>query len=219
LIGREILFGHDPAVGLHVPLDGIGNPSGVKSIGTIFRDGAQRPAQIFEHEPVAGRPFAAARFAVGFDRRGKFSHPARELGVQTPGQDLRHDEPVLGQPHGRQHDRFPGQAAQFLVRQGQAAHGAGNAGREVTGRGQAPIDIAGGVQVHPQRGLERRLFAIVDRRHLAGRQADEHEAATANVARRGMRDGEGQAGRDGGIHGISALLQDRRADIRGMGRG
>ena len=57
------------------------------------------------------------------------------------------------------------------------------------------------------------LLAIVDEGGLAVSECDEHEAATAKVARDGMHDGQREAGGHGGIDGVAAVFQDFHAGI------
>jgi len=51
---------------------------------------------------------------------------------------------------------------------------------------------------------------------LAGVVADEHEAATADVASLGVDDGEGEAYGYGGVDGVAALLEDGEASVGGV---
>ena len=48
------------------------------------------------------------------------------------------------------------------------------------------------------------------------REMHEHEAAAAEVARDGMDDGEREAGGDGCVHRVAALLQDGDAGVGGI---
>ena len=62
----------------------------------------------------------------------------------------------------------------------------------------------------------RRLLAVVDGRLTAIGHPNHHEPAAAKVSGRRMRDGEGKADGDGGVHGVAAVLQDAEPGARGV---
>ena len=74
------------------------------------------------------------------------------------------------------------------------------------------------LQEHRGVAPRRRRLAEVVRRRLARRGTIEQEAAAADVARRGMRDGQRERGRHRGVHGVAAVAQDVGADLRGPRR-
>ncbi len=90
-----------------------------------------------------------------------------------------------------------------------------------TGRAPAKETVASripvGADVHIAACLTRSRFAEIEEVRRAVRLANQHEAAAAQIARDGMRDGERKAHGDSGIDGISALLQNCKTDIGGNG--
>ena len=98
------------------------------------------------------------------------------------------------------------------MRLGQPGHGSGHAGGEMAG--DAPIGrLAARVEIHVARGPGRRGLPVVERLHRAVAEADDHEAAAAEVARLGVHHRQGEANSDRGIHRVAALLQDVPADL------
>ncbi len=96
----------------------------------------------------------------------------------------------------------------MLLRVGEAGDGAGDSAGLVADEGHAGDDVALGVEVHVAAGGGGGLFAVVEEVGFAVLVADEHEAAAADVAGRGIDDGEGEANGDGGVDGVAALLED-----------
>lgn len=82
-------------------------------------------------------------------------------------------------------------------------------------------DIALGVEVHVGGGGGGGLFAVVEEGGVAvvegvGGGADEHEAATADVAGGGVDDGEGKADGYGRVDGVAALAEDFYSCVGGV---
>ena len=107
----------------------------------------------------------------------------------------------LGKLDGGLKDGFPGELAEAVMGQGQAAHGAGNA------------DDAMAVKVvvfleHCLGGGGGRGLAIIDDGGLPLGRVNQHEAPTADVARRRMRNRKGEGGGDGRVDRIATFLQD-----------
>ena len=212
LVGGEIGFRDDPAVGLHLLGDAIGNPAFVEGVGAAVSDRAEGLCQVGLNEPIAFLPFAAAGLAEGSDRGGKRRHRARHLAVEPARESCRHRE-ALGEADRRRHDVLPRELAELLVRELHAPHRARHARREIAGGGEAPNDLSVGSEIHRRRRRERRLLAVVERRHVAGRRADDHEAAAADVAGGRVRHGQRKRSRDRRVDGVPAPGEHRGAGI------
>ena len=79
------------------------------------------------------------------------------------------------------------------------------------------VGFAGGIQIHIARGFLGGALAEIDEGGAAVGQADQHESAAAQVARERMRDGEREADRDRGVHGVAAVLENLRHPRRSPG--
>ena len=153
LVGGEIVLRDEPAVRLHVVGDAVGNPSLVERVGAAVADRAQRLRQVGQDQPVACRPFAAARLAVGRDRRGKRRHRSLHLAVEAAGEARREREAVR-ERHRWGDDVLPRQLAELLVR---AARGRARCrarpARDSRRRSGARSIFAVGAEVHRPRRL------------------------------------------------------------------
>ena len=136
LVGGEILLRDQPAVGLHVLGDAIGDPALVEGVGAVGGDRAQRLAEIARAR--GDRPRPTRRRPACRTRR-----PTRETAPSRPaarGSGCARARPTSGSPLGQRDaghdDVLPRQLAELLVRELEAAHGAGHARREVAGRRQ-----------------------------------------------------------------------------------
>ena len=134
--------------------------------------------------------------------------------MQRAGQNLIDDETISGQFQCRLDKRFP---IQFAVAPGslpKAAHRAGHTNNQISGAGLFRIDLSCLIQKHSGRRFFGRLFPVVDGRRfaLAG-EINHHEAAAPEVACGRPSHGQRKAGRDGGIDGVTALLQNLYTDV------
>ncbi len=132
--------------------------------------------------------------------------------VEGVGLPLGDGEAVRGELDGGLEERGPGGVAVSGVGECEAADGSGNAG------GAPAVDgvlggVALGVEVHVVRGLCGGGLAEVDEGGASVGEADEHEAAAAEVAGEGMGDGEGEADSHGGIDGVATGFEDGDADV------
>ena len=79
------------------------------------------------------------------------------------------------------------------------------------------MTLPGGIEVHVAGGGAGGALAEVDEGGASVGEADEHEAAAADVAGGGVGDGEGEADGDGGVDGIAAGVENLDADARWRG--
>ena len=90
----------------------------------------------------------------------------------------------------RLHDRFPFEAAEFLMREPESGYGARHPDRERPVMVRVGPHLAARIDVHPLGGRQWRLFAKVEAGHGAVGSVVEEKTATADVAGRRMRDRE-----------------------------
>ena len=106
--------------------------------------------------------------------------------------------------------------AQAPQRRVDARYFAGHSHAEDAVAGQVLVGLAI-AHVHVGARLHRRGFAVIKRVEGVGlRHIDEHEAAAADSARRGIGDAYSQRGRDGSVHRVTALLENLDAGARGV---
>jgi hypothetical protein len=110
---------------------------------------------------------------------------------------------------------LPGEGAVALVRLPHPHDRAGNAGGQVP-QHRGVGEFALGVEVHVVGGGTGGLLAVVQRRAAAVGQAGDHEAAPADVPRRGVHHRQGEGNGDGGVHGGAPLVQDLDAHLGGQ---
>ncbi len=213
LVRREIVLGNEAAVRFHVVGDAIGNPSCVKSLGSVVGDCAQRLREIAENQAISRRPPTAARLRVSCNRRRKPGHASLQLTVQRAGERLRQREPVFRQTDRRHDDLPPWKLAEPLVRQLQPSNGAGHAGCKIAGSRQAAVDLAVGAEVHRASRFERCFLPIVERGDLTRGRSDNHEAPSADVSGSGMGHRQSESGRDGCVDGISSGCEHSGARV------
>ena len=101
----------------------------------------------------------------------------------------------------------------MLLRVGKAGDGAGDSAGLVAEDRHARDDVAFGVEIHVAGSRGGGLLAVVKEVGFAVLVADEHEAASAEVAGEGVDDGEGEVHGDGGVDGVAALLEDLDASV------
>ena len=122
---------------------------------------------------------------------------------------------------------LPGNRSESLQRLGETRDHAGHGDRVVAHlvpllEDVGPGERIGGAWAHDlvDRRIEllRRDGAIVDRpRPLLLRAPDRHEADAADAAHPGLEGTDGHAGGDRRIDGVTALAQDRSADLGSLG--
>jgi len=178
--------------------------------------------EVGQHQPVARGPLPAARLAVGRDGGRVLRHHAaqvspvalgrNELRIETAGERAREREAFVGKFDRRRDEILPRQVAEAVVRELQAANGAGHARGEIAFVGQVDVDLAV-AQIHRARGFAGRLLAVVECRDLAVGGAHDHESAAADVAGARMGHREREGGGDGSVHGIATSGENRGAGV------
>ena len=119
-------------------------------------------------------------------------------------------ETVPGQFHGRAHQSRPRQRAEAAVRQRQATN------RTRNGDGFVRV-LRVLLGEHGWPGRRRSGLAVNEGNRIAfaGSGVNEHESTTAQVACGRVNSGQREGCGDRGIHGISTLLEDGQAHLRG----
>ena len=228
LVIRKIFERDDATVRLHVIDDLLRDLAFVETVRAPVVNLLERPGEIRLLQRFPGFVVSAAGFAKIAAELGKLVHHSR-LRLQRAGQNLIDDETISGQFQCRLDKRFP---IQFAVAPGslpKAAHRAGHTNNQISGAGLFRIDLSCLIQKHSGRRFFGRLFPVVDGRRfaLAG-EINHHEAAAADVSCARPCHGQRESGRDGGIDGVAALLQNLDTDVgcdgvdghdRGVGEG
>ena len=148
------------------------------------------------------------------DRRGR--RVVAEIG--SGGREQRdvavvQHEAALGEADRRRDQRAARARAVLLARIFEARDGSRHGDGEMA-LGAGPLDdVAGRVEIHVRGRRQRRLFAEVDEGLSPIRELDRHEAAAAQVARRGVDHREGVADGNGRVHGVAAALQHVHAHL------
>ena len=145
---------------------------------------------------------------------------AKPLRPRAPRSDwarrIRYREALLRQFHRGMHQFRPRLLAVLLVGVLQAAHRARYARRAIT-RHRILRGLARRVQVHIARRGERSAFAEVDKRGAPVRQANQHEAAAADIARARVGHRQRQSHGRRGVDRVAAVLQNLQARLRWRG--
>ncbi len=75
------------------------------------------------------------------------------------------------------------------------------------------VELAIFADIHVARGFARSSFAIVQESRFTIGKANQHEAAAADVSRRGLDDGQRKSHGNGGVHSVTATLEDLHAGL------
>src|SRR6267154_3507476 len=84
----------------------------------------------------------------------------------------------------------------------------------VTDNGGFFVELAVFADVHVARGFTWCNLTVIEEGGLAVREANQHEAAAAYIARSGLDDGEGERHGDGRIDCVAAALEDFNSRFR-----
>ncbi len=123
---------------------------------------------------------------------------------------------MLGKANGWPHHVGKFHGAVGFQCQRQACNGTGNRDGSIADRRCLFVERAVGLDIHVACGFTGGHFAVVEKRCLAAGKSDQHESAAADISRSGFDNGEGERGGDGGVHGVSTVLQDIRTHLRGL---
>ena len=206
---------HDPAVGLHVPLDQLGDPAPVKGVGAVPGDGLQRGRQVgLRKNPsrLKGNSVRqknpAALVETLQERDGRF---------QRPAEVFLHHETAAGQVDGGLQQAAPGKRPETPPGQVEPGHGTRNPGCQVADGGQLRNHLSRGIQVQVAAGGGGGHLAIVHGDLPAGPGVVvEQESPASHVAGDGVRHSEGEAHGDGGVDGVAALSLHIHARLAGQ---
>ena len=169
LVAGEVFLGDQAAVGRHVLGDAIGDPALVEHVRRRrWRWRAASSPRSVEHQTIPAAHCAAARLAVGGDRR-RDTCPSRRTTLRSFEARARGraeiDEALLGELHRRHHHVLPRQLAEALVRERETADGARHARREIALRWSARCRPCPSRMYIVRVDLQRRLLAVVEGRH------------------------------------------------------
>jgi hypothetical protein len=116
-------------------------------------------------------------------------------------------------------DFVEGELAVLFFGIDEAGNGAGDADGAVSDNARIFVgvgeNVALGVEIHIFGGSGGSLFAKVDEVSFAVGEAEEHEAAAAEISGLGMNDGEGETGGHGGVNGVAAGVEHLDSGTRG----
>ena len=139
----------------------------------------------------------------------------RRVAVQGLAQAVGDWKSIRSQPDGGFQQLRPTFVPIFLVCQLESANRSGNA-RSAPPELAVHGDVSVCIQIHVPRGGERSLFAEVDKGGSTVGETGQHEAASADIAGRRMRDGERESNSHGCVDGVTAGLEHRSAHISGQ---
>src|SRR5690606_231697 len=188
----------------------------VETVAAVEHNALERAREV----RLAERLARLVRHAVPGERgdAGGIALHGRQHAGERAGEAGHDGEAVARAADGGPDQLAPGPGGVALVREREAGDRAGHAHRQVAVVVDARGVLARRVQEHLRVRAERRLLAEVEARGAAVREADHDESAAADVAGRGVRDGEREAGRDRGVQRVAAggehLLADAAGDLR-----
>ncbi len=185
----------------------------VKGIRPLAGNQLQTMREILLHQPIALLPrravrFVEDRFAVGMGNQHLFA-----VGLQVIRQRIVDWNTVTRQSDSRCQQSAQRQSAIFLRSQRQSSDGARRAGGEMRSQRQLTVGVALLIQEHVARRMARRHFTEIDSSSATRGGAQQHKAASAQVARLRMGHGQRKAHGDRGIHRIPALTQNFHAHL------
>ena len=213
LIFRQIRFGDQPAVLLHLIRNLIGNRPLIEGIRTVFGNQFETFCEVLLHQLIA----LLQRLAV-FPEDSlavlMIGNNFAAVGFEVVRQRVVDDEAVARQPDGRLHHFIQRQRAVFFQRQREPRNGARRAGGKVRGQGFFTVRVALIVEEHIAGGLVRRHLTEVDGCGFTVFRAQHHKPAAAQVPRLWMRHRQRISHRDRRIHRVTALFKNIDAHLR-----
>eukprot|EP01137_Pigoraptor_chileana_P008786 Opistho-2@56113 len=212
LVLVEVSLGDDALVGLAGGDDSVGHPAFIEAVGAFFRDGAQGFRQVLLHQFLPD----LHRLAVVQEDRAGVAHVLLEhIGgvVQQIDVALLQFETVFSQFDRRSDHVLARLGAVLAQRQLHARHGARHCHGEMATGAQVRDDVAVLVQVHVGGCRQRGFFAEVEKGLAPVRQLNGHEAATAEIARRGINHRQRITHGNRSIHRVAAVFQHIDADM------
>ena len=214
-VAGEIGRRHAAALVAHGLDDVFGNPAFIKGTRPVLRDRFQRIGEIALHQPLAAFECAAVRAQEDRPRRGIAPQPGAAR--QRIGEIVLDPDAVARQRDCRREQVGEAEMAGAVMRMrvSQTCDRAGHAHGQSAVARFIRVGETLRVEEHVRRGRRRRGFAIIERnRLLIFSEADQHEAAAAEIAGARQRHGERKSDRDRRIDGVAAAPQDVDADPR-----
>jgi hypothetical protein len=178
--------------------------------GRIFRNtgecgGEQR---LFEGIARLIKIAVALKDVCGKGEFGEF------LTAQSPSFFRRENKAIGGKTDGRSHVLSKGELAEVLLRVRQSGNRAGNTRSLIADQRHIGNHVAFGVEVHITAGSGWCHFAVIEEVGFTILFSDQHKAAAAYVASRGIDDRQGKANGYSCVDCIATLFENGDASIR-----
>ena len=130
------------------------------------------------------------------------------------GQPLADRETIFGEANGRGHDLGEIHGAIGFQSESEAGDGARHGDRAIAEDGGFFIELAVFCDVHVPGGLGWRHFTVIEKRGLAIREPNQHEAAAADVACGGFYDRQRKRHGNGSVHSVAAAFENCDSRLR-----
>ena len=213
-VGRKVAVGDQAAAALHLGNDEIGRATRVEASRAVSGDPLQHAGECRLPE---------LDFAVRGFRRQR-TEPGSKVGLACVfGQGLRHpldqlwvrDKAIAGETDRWLQQLAPRSAAKSLMNLPETRHRSRYACRAVANKRRIGNGFALRIEIHVTGGCLRRHFAEVQEGRLVS-HLQRDKPATAEIARFGVGDRQGECGSDGCIDGVTASAHDGFGDIRAV---
>ena len=186
----------------------------VEPVAALFGDPPERARQGRVPERLArpGRSFLDQEGGARLRIRAEHLHRA---GPQ-PGGDLHHRKTVLGVPDRRGQIGSQGKLAEPLVHRRPAADGPRDRDRVYAAIGKLALHALAVEEIerHSRRRPPARVHPV---QLVLLRQVHDGKEVAADAVRGGLHHALGRVGGDGGVHGVSAALEDLHRRLGGKG--
>ena len=207
LIGGQVGFGNQSAIGLHRSGQFSCGLALVETVAAFLLDALERFGQV-GLLPDFTRLVGRAAFFEKLLRAGRVPGKILFIKVKLARQAFAQRKTFLRQLDGRFEQVLHLFAAEPLMGKEEA----GDRSRHAHGQiafvvGRLGV-LAVCIEEHVFGGRRRGLFAEVEGGDFALSRADNHEPPAADVARRRQSHRQGEPGGDGGVHRVAALLEN-----------
>ena len=214
LILFQILFGDQSTVGTHKIGQQFRVLTLVETVAPLLLNELQSLCQIGLHPQVAqlvGGPVRLQEY-LG---RGRILLPRRLVLTKTTVECIGDGNAITGKRDSRCYQICPRQAAQLLVRLVETGDRTGNANGEHADMIGVVDDLAIEAQIHRFGGGQRGLLAEIEGGRMAIFAVIDHEATTADIARRRPGHCQRKSRCDGRIHSVTTLFEYFHTDLGG----
>ena len=218
LITAEVLVGDEPPVLPHVRHDEVGNASPIEAVPAFARDRLQRRGQVGLLQEITHLRLVTVE-SERLDRGRELAQLGRPF--ETARQGVGQRNPVTCERDRRGHHGCSGERAVPLHQLEHPVDASGHTDTLVSAGAETRDHLAVGIEEHPFGCSAGRFLSEIEREGLSlGGQTD-HEAATANVAGRGVGHRQRKLDRGGRVKGVAARLENLDADTgrERLGRG